>query len=105
MSTTTFPAAVVDAVCAHMNDDHPEDCLVIVRGLGDLPDAVSARMVGLDAVAVRFDATLPDGDAAPVRVEFPAPVTERPQIRLGVVRMYEDACAALGMAPRVAEEH
>ena len=61
MSGPTFSTEVVDAVCAHMNGDHPEDCLLIVRGLGGLPDAASARMSGLDESSVVFEARLGDG--------------------------------------------
>jgi hypothetical protein len=99
------PAEVVDAVCAHMNGDHPEDCLLIVRGLGGLPDAVSARMSGLDETSAIFDARLDDATTVRTHVPFQAPVTERVQIRQEVVRMYQDACAALGVTTPRAEEH
>lgn len=102
---TPFPSEVVDAVCAHMNDDHPDDCLLIVRGLGGRHDAVVARMTGFDGSGADFDSVLADGDRADVRVPFAEPVTERPQVRLAVVQMYHDACAALGVTPRPAEEH
>lgn len=104
MSGSTFSAEVIDAVCAHMNGDHPEDCLLIVRGLGGLPDAASARMSGLDRTSATFDARLGDGTTVRTHVPFRGPVTERVQIRHEVVRMYQDACAALGVPPRQAEE-
>lgn len=105
MTTAAFPTAVVDAVCAHMNDDHPDDCLLIVRGLGGRSDAVAARMTGFDGEGADFDAVLADDDRARVRVPFADPVTERPQVRVAVVQLYHDACAALGVTPRAAEEH
>lgn len=102
---TSFPVEVVDAVCSHMNDDHPDDCLLIVRGLGGAGTATEARMTGLDGAAARFEVVLADGAVEQVQVPFAEPVTDRPQIRLGVVRLYHDACEALGVTPRPAEEH
>ena len=104
MSSTGFAPEVVAAVCAHMNDDHPDDCLLIVRGLGGVTDATSARMSSIDDCSAHFEAVTPDG-VSPVSVEFPMQVTQRPQLRVEVVRMYNEACAALGMEPRPAEEH
>lgn len=105
MSTDGFAPEVVAAVCDHMNGDHPEDCRLIVAGLGGRPDAVAARMTGLDRDAAIFLAELPSGESAEVRVSFPAPVVERAQIRVEVVRMYHEACAAMGVEPRAQGEH
>lgn len=104
MSATAFAPEVVAAVCAHMNDDHPDDCLLIVRGLGGVPEATSARMSSIDQLAAHFEASTPGGVSSS-SVAFPAPVTERAQLRVEIVRMYHDACAALGIEPRPAEEH
>ncbi len=104
MSIAGFPPEVVSAVCAHMNDDHPDDCLLIVSGLGGITGATSARMSSIDTVAAHFEASGPDGSTS-VTVPFPEPVTERPQLRVEIVRMYNDACAALGIEPRPSEEH
>ena len=46
--STPFPQEVVEAITRHMNADHAEDSLLIVRSLGDLPEATEARMTGLD---------------------------------------------------------
>lgn len=105
MSAVSFPSDVVDAVCAHMNHDHPEDCLLIVRGLGGHPDAAAAVMVDLDTLGAGFRVQLADGRSAQVRVPFAEPVADRAQVRVGVVQMYHDACSALGVAPRPATEH
>lgn len=105
MSGAGFPTEVVQAVCDHMNGDHPEDCVLIVRGLGGVDGATTARMTGLDERAARFEALLADGSTRSLDVAFSEPVTERAQIRVEVVRMYHDACAALGVEPRQAEEH
>jgi putative heme iron utilization protein len=99
--TDLFTPEVVAAVMAHMNDDHADDALLIVRGLGAVAGATSARMSGMDADGIDFSAET-DGGHVPVRVRFSGPVTERPQIRREVVGMYERACAALGIPPRTA---
>lgn len=102
--TEAFPPEVIRAVCAHMNDDHVEDSLLIVRSLGGCPDAVAASMSGLDTVAAHFTAVV-DGADREVRVPWSAPITERAQIRVEVVRLYHDACAMLGVDPRPPVDH
>lgn len=97
-----FPAAVVDAVLAHMNDDHTGDNLVIVRAFG-APDATEARMIGLDGDAGLFAASTTDGEVR-VRVPWPAgPITERAEIRREIVALFDEASALLGLPPR--EQH
>ena len=99
---TPFTPDVVEAICRHMNDDHPDDGVRMVRGLAGV-DADRVTMTGLDA------------DRAYFRVEAPRPLhvslawserlTERGQVRLEVVRMHEQACRALGTEPPAAEGH
>ena len=91
-----FTPDVVAAILAHMNDDHAADSLLIVRANGR-PDAVVARMTGLDATGGDFTATLPDGGATAVRVPWSARLTERGQVRAEVVRLYGEARARLGV--------
>ena len=98
--TTTFPPDAVAAICRHMDEDHPEDALLIVRALGGVPDATAVRTVGVDGAGLRMAATRPDGAEVEVDVAFAAPVTERPQVRTAVVELYERACAVSGTAPR-----
>ena len=100
-----FTPDVVAAVTAHMNTDHPEDNVLIVRSLGALPNATSAALVDIGPAGARFEAELADGSTAEATVAWGGPVTERAAIRLEVVRMYHEACAALGVTPRSAEEH
>jgi hypothetical protein len=90
---------VVTAVAAHMNGDHPEDCVVICRVLGGRPDTTSAVMSDLDVTAIHFTATGPDGDAA-VRIPFAAELTARAEVRAEVARMYHESAAVLGLPPR-----
>ena len=99
-----FNQQIVDAVADHMNLDHPEDSLLIVRSLGGQPTATEASVSDLDGESITFTA-LVDGTSQPVRVPWSTPLTERPQIRTEVTRMYYEACAQLGVTPRQAEEH
>lgn len=95
----TFEQKVVDAVLAHMNDDHTDDNLVIVRAFG-APEATAATMTGLDGDAGVWRVTDAGGERE-LRVAWPGgPITERPEIRREVVVLFEQACAALGIEPR-----
>lgn len=99
-----FSQQVIDAVMHHMNLDHSDDSLLIVKSLGGTPDATAAEMSGMDADAIEFRAVV-DGRDKAVRVPWSERLTERPQVRVEVTRMYHEACAALGIAPREAGEH
>lgn len=103
-STNPFSQDVVDAVRDHMNLDHQDDALLIVKALGDRPHAIAATMSGMDGSAIEFDATV-DGSQETVRVPWSEPLTERGQVRIEVTRMYHEACATLGITPREAAEH
>ena len=96
--TDPFPPDVVTQIARHMNGDHADDNVLIVRGLGGAPTATAARMSGMDADGMDFDATV-DGIAVPIRIPFAERLTERRQVRAEAVRMYRDACAALGVEP------
>jgi hypothetical protein len=104
VSGPSFTPEVVAAVCDHMNGDHPEDCRLIVVGLGGRGDAIAARMTGMDHLRATFEVELAGGGRVEVVVPFSAPVTERGQIRMEVVRMYHEACEALGVEPRAEGE-
>jgi len=99
VSATPFSPDVVAAVTQHMNDDHPDDTLLIVRAFGGYPEATAARMTGLDGTAGRV-LRHRDGREVAVRISWSQPLTERAQIRTEVVRLYREACARLGVAPR-----
>lgn len=89
-----FTEDVVRQIMRHMNDDHAADCLTICRALGGRPGATAARMTGLDAAGIEFGVT--DGGVEhAVRIPFSERLTERPQVRHEVVRMTEEARAAL----------
>ena len=94
----TFEPEVVAQIARHMNEDHADHNVLIVRTLGGQPDATAARMSGLDDEAMEFEATVHD-IAVPVRIPFSAPVTDRHQVRAEAARMVNQARAALGEAP------
>ena len=94
----TFTPEVVAQIARHMNDDHADDNVLIVRGLGGIGTASAARMSGLDSDGMDFEATV-NGIAVPVRIPFSERLTERRQVRGEAVRMYQAACAALGVTP------
>lgn len=95
---TRFAPDVVAAVLHHMNTDHAEDNLVIVRAFGQRA-AESARMVGVDGEAGEWRAVV-EGREVPVRIAWAEPVTERPDIRRAVVELYDRACEQLGLPAR-----
>jgi len=97
--TDAFPAEVVEQIARHMNGDHAEDNVLIVRALGGAPEATGARMSGMDPDAIEFAAVV-NGIEVPVRIPFAERLTERRQVRAEVVRMYQESCAALGVEPR-----
>lgn len=96
--TDPFPPEVVAQIARHMNDDHAEDNVLIVRGLGGMDAATAARMSGMDADGMEFAAAV-NGVEVPVRIPFAERLTERRQVRAEAVRMYREACAALGVEP------
>ncbi|MEU4542278.1 DUF2470 domain-containing protein [Nonomuraea dietziae] len=91
-----FTPDVVEAIKRHMNDDHAADGLLIVRGLGGRPEATTATTSDVDAEAIEF--TIDGGER--VRVPWGETLTERPQVRQAVVRLYNEACAKLGVPAR-----
>lgn len=98
---TAFAPDVVAAILAHMNNDHPEDNLVIVRAFG-APDAERAEMVDLDTVGGTWSAWLvPEDETQQIVVPWPAGTIEtRGEIRREIVALYDAASAALGLPPR-----
>lgn len=98
MSAERFDDAVVTGVLAHMNGDHLDDSLDIVRAYGQ-PDATTAQMVDLDTEVGVWTA-LVDGEDHEVRVGWPGgPLRERPQLRVAVVELHTAAREKLGLEP------
>ncbi|MFD1811740.1 DUF2470 domain-containing protein [Rhodococcus gannanensis] len=94
---SSFDDAVVAAVTGHMNGDHADDNLTIVRAYAD-PGATSATMTGLDTEAGEWLAVV-DGAERTVRVPWLGAVTDRASIRVEVVALYQAACERLGVEP------
>jgi hypothetical protein len=95
-----FDDTVMAAVLRHMNSDHTDDNLLIVRAHGR-PDAVGAAMTGFDGDGGEWDVTGPDGAVTTLRVPWPhGPISERGEVRREVVALYDAACSALGVTPR-----
>lgn len=94
-----FTPDAVAAIIRHMNVDHPEDTAMICRAHGGVPDAAAATMTGLDADGGDYLVVV-DGREVPVRVPWGRRLTERAQVRAEVVRLYDDACAVLGLPAR-----
>lgn len=91
---TRFDDDVVAAVMRHMNDDHSDDNLLIVRAFAKA-DATAAVMTDLDKSAGYWEA-----DGEQITIPWPIEVTERPHVRVAVVKLYEDACDKLGVPQR-----
>lgn len=97
--THQFDDATVQGVVAHMNADHGADTLLICRSLGARPDATEASMLGLDGDGGDYRVVVAGAEET-IRIPWSRPLTERPEIRAEVVRMYEAACEQLGVTPR-----
>ncbi|PSL05440.1 uncharacterized protein DUF2470 [Haloactinopolyspora alba] len=102
MTENPFGPDVIEAVAEHMNDDHADDSLLIVRALGGQPGASAAQVTSLDGDGVDFTATV-DGAPRTVRVPWSRRLTERPEIRPEFIRMYAEAARAHGLRPRTGE--
>jgi len=99
--TVTFDDGVVQAVLRHMNDDHADDNLLIVRAFGGGPEPVAASMAGFDGAGGEWIAQSADGSATSVRVPWPGgAIAERPEVRREIVALYDEACRRLGVEPR-----
>lgn len=97
----SFEPSVVEAVLRHMNDDHVDDNVLIVRAFGASTDAASAVMTSFDGDGGEWDAVGPGGAVEHVRVPWPGgPIAERPAVRREIVALYDAACARLGVEAR-----
>jgi hypothetical protein len=92
----SFDPEVVDAVLAHMNGDHLDDNLLIVRANG-AAEATAASMSDVDGEAGTWTVVGPEGPMGELRIRWPSgSISEREEIRREVVALYDAACAALG---------
>ncbi|MGV8851930.1 MAG: DUF2470 domain-containing protein [Rhodoglobus sp.] len=96
---TTFSAEIVSAVLAHMNSDHNDDNLLIVRAFAE-PAAISAAMVSLDDTEGTWQYSDGHGVEHHVTLPWSTAITERAEIRHEIVRLYDRACENLGIEAR-----
>ena len=95
---TVFSPEVVAAVLHHMNDDHTDDNILIVRAFAGR-DPESARMIDLDQRGGTWRYTI-DGEDSELHLPWSRELTERPEIRREIVGLYDAACSKLGVEPR-----
>ena len=94
----TFEPDVVSAILEHMNGDHDDDNLLIVRAFVD-PAATTAEMTGFDGDGGLWTYRTPAGEFVS-RVPWREPISERPQVRAEIVSLYERAATKLGVEQR-----
>lgn len=94
-----FSPDVVAAVLHHMNDDHVEDNVLIVRAFSDR-DVRDATMHDLDEHGGTWRYVL-DGEEHELHIPWPAgQIGERAEIRREIVALYDAACGKLGVEAR-----
>lgn len=94
-----FSPEVVAAVLHHMNDDHIEDNVLIVRAFSGR-ETNDATMHDLDEHGGTWK-YVSDGEELELHIPWPgAPLTERAEIRRDVVVLYDAACEKLGVEAR-----
>lgn len=96
--TSKFPQPVVFEVLKHLVLDHEGDSLLIVQELGGRPEAKTAVPVDLDGGGIEFLV-----DEERIRIDWPEPISKRPQIRTSCIALYEQACHKRGITPRDAQ--
>ncbi len=100
-----FDEQIIAGVLRHMNADHVDDNLLIVRAFDGSADGtseyVTAEMTSFDGDGGSWRAVTADGSAREVRVRWPGgAITERPEVRREIVALYDEACRRLGVTPR-----
>jgi len=76
----------------HMNKDHQEDCLTLVKAFGDLPDATTAKVLSIDRFKMVLECEAPSQDGKVIRqVQFPSPLVERKEMRTTLVTLTAQA--------------
>ncbi len=91
------------AIMRHMNGDHSGDSVLMCRALAGLPEAEAATVVGVDREGMDFE-VVAAGRTATARILWGHRILARAEVRTEVVRLYQEACAALGIEPRQAEQ-
>ncbi|HET8868231.1 MAG TPA: DUF2470 domain-containing protein [Agrococcus sp.] len=87
--TFAYTDDVIEAVVHHMNGDHADDQLAIVREHAR-PDAASATLMTLGADGLAFDVEVPEGPELVIErviIPWPIAIRERADIRRAVVML------------------
>jgi len=99
--TQGFDDAALTGVLRHMNGDHADDNLLIVRAFAPESDIIAATMIFFDGDGGDWRAQPLTGDEFVVRVPWPGgPITERAEVRREIVSLYDESCRRLGIPPR-----
>jgi len=94
-----FSPDVVAAVLHHMNDDHIEDNVLLVRAFSGR-EVRDASMTDLDENGGTWRYAL-DGDEHELHIPWPSGrLSERAEIRRDIVALYDAACDRLGIEAR-----
>lgn len=83
----------------HLNDDHADALLEMVRALGGQPQALAARCLDADRTGLDLLAATPAGEV-PVRVEYDEPIEGPEGLRKATVKLAQRARAELGEEQR-----
>ena len=94
-SPLRFDAEFTASVIEHMNSDHAEACLLIVRELSAQSDALGVEMTDLDSVGMEFSVTssVDKSQQTPIRVQiaYPTELRQTSQVRGMLVAMSKTA--------------
>lgn len=94
-----FSPEVVAAVLHHMNDEHTEDNVLIVRAFADR-EVRDATMHDLDEHGGTWRYEF-DGEQQELHIPWPSGrLSQRAEIRRDIVMLYDAACRKLGVAAR-----
>jgi len=90
-SPLRFDAGFTASVIEHMNNDHAEACLLIVREMSAQSDATSVAMTDLDTLGMVFSVTTAaDGCSQTpthIRIDYPKQLRRSSQVRGMLVAM------------------
>lgn len=99
--TQGFDDAARTGVLRHMNGDHADDNLLIVRAFSPGSDIIAATMIGFDGDGGEWRAQPLTGEEFVVRVPWPGGhIVERAEVRREIVALYDESCRRLGLQPR-----
>ena len=77
-------------VIDHMNNDHSDANLAYVKGLSELHNATSAKLIDVDQLGITLLAETPDG-WLDVQLQFLKPLQRADDIRPALVKLVENA--------------